>query len=257
MLRSRGRRKHAISHRVLRGTLDAIARGMSQVCEIEPFAPGPRERLLMSGERSLSDLELVAVLLGTGSSGEPVTVVAARLLERAGGVNGLARLGAQQLSEQIGIGEVKACRLRAALELGRRASATPLCRKRPITTSRDVDLALRPRLRGQSREHFFAIALDAKNRPLAELEIAVGGLVACSISPSDVFRPLLRQAAVGVIFAHNHPSGEPAPSHEDVVITQRLCRAGELLGVKVLDHLVLGDTGYFSFLDAGMLSAEG
>lgn len=210
----------------------------------------------MNGVSSLSDAELIAVLLGTGSSAQSVNVLAARLLERVGGLAGLLRLGVGQLCEQVGIGEVKACRLRAALELGSRASSQPLSRKRPITSSRDIDLALRPRLRDQTREHFVAVALDAKNHPVAELEIAVGGLVACCISPSDVFRPLLREAAASVIFAHNHPSGEPAPSHEDVAITQRLCRAGELLGIKVLDHVVLGDSGYFSFLDAGMLAGE-
>jgi DNA repair protein RadC len=228
--------------------------GMNHVLPHEAPRIGPRERLVMNGVSSLSDTELVAVLLGTGSSAEPVSVLAARLLERAGGLSGLAGLPVSQLEEQVGMGPTKACRLRAALELGRRASSVPLLRKRPITTSRDVDAALRPRLRGQLREHFFAIALDAKNHPLAEIEVAVGGLVACCLSPADVFRPLLREAAVSVIFAHNHPSGEPAPSDEDVTLTQRLCRVGELVGVRVLDHLVLGESGYFSFLDAGMLA---
>ncbi len=228
---------------------------MNQVSSGEVERSGPRERLVLNGVTSLSDAELLAVLLGTGSSSEPVSVLAARLLERAGGLAGLAGLSMTQLEAQLGIGPTKACRVRAALELGRRVSSRPLSRKRPITTSRDVDAALRPRLRGLSREHFFAIALDAKNHPIAEIEVAVGGLVACCLSPADVFRPLLREAAVSVIFAHNHPSGEPAPSEEDVTLTQRLCRVGELVGVRVLDHLVLGESGYFSFLDSGMLSS--
>lgn len=207
----------------------------------------------MHGPSSLSDAELVAVLLGTGSSAEPVNVLAARLLERAGGLLSLSVLHASDLSAEPGIGASKACRLLAAIELGARACSRPLQRERAIQSSRDVYTALRARVRGEAREHFFAIALDAKNRPVAQIEVAVGGLVACCLSPSDVFRPLLRAAAVGVIFAHNHPSGEASPSDEDVAITDRLCRAGELLGIQVLDHLVLGENSYFSFLDAGLL----
>jgi DNA repair protein RadC len=217
------------------------------------MAQGPRERLALSGVQALSDAELVALLLGTGTVAEPVHVAALRVLERAGGVAGLERMALHELERQAGIGPTKAGRVRAAFELGRRAATRPLARARPILHSRDVDAALRPRLRGQPREHFFAIALDAKNRPLAQLEIAVGGLTACCISPADVFRPLVREAAVSVIFAHNHPSGEAVPSDEDVRLTQRLCRAGELVGVRVLDHLVLGEAAYFSFLDAGMI----
>ncbi|HEX2675424.1 MAG TPA: DNA repair protein RadC [Polyangiales bacterium] len=217
---------------------------------------GPRERLQMYGARALSDAELVAVVLGTGTCAEPVSVLAARVLQRAGGLLALTELDLGELQNQTGVGPTKACRLHAAIELGRRANSMPLSRGRPISTSREVDAALRPRLRGNTREHFYAVPLDAKNRPLAELEIAVGGLMACAITPSDVFRPLMRHAAASVILAHNHPSGEPSPSDQDVVITQRLCRAGELLGVHVLDHLVIGESGYFSFLDAGMLQAR-
>ncbi len=210
----------------------------------------------MSGVASLSDVDLIAILLGTGVSTEPVGVVAARLLERAGGLHGLLRLGVSELGEQVGIGPSKACRLRAAVELGARLSSRPLQRQKPITSSRDVDAALRSRLRGELREHFIAVPLDAKNHPLAELEIAIGGLLACCITPSDVFRPVLREAAAAVIFAHNHPSGDLTPSDQDIGITHRLVRCGELLGVTVLDHLIVGENGYFSFLDAGLLRPD-
>jgi DNA repair protein RadC len=207
----------------------------------------------MYGPSALGEAELVAILLGTGCRGESVTVAAARLLDRVGGVAGLARSSVAELQAQLGIGSTKACRLLAAFELGARAVATPLQRDRPVTSSRDVYASLCPRVRGESREHFFALALDAKNRPLAEIDVAVGGLLSCAISPSDVFRPVLRAGAAGVIFAHNHPSGDPTPSDQDVQVTDRLCRAGELLGVSVLDHVVLGDGAYFSFLDRGLL----
>jgi DNA repair protein RadC len=214
---------------------------------------GPRERLMLSGEQALSDVELVAVLLGTGTHDAPVSVVAQRLIERTGGLRGLRHAGLAALGSCPGIGATKACRLRAAVELGVRLCAQPLDRRAPIRSSVDVAAALRPRLRGAAREHFFALTLDAKNRPVAELLIAVGGLTACAVTPGDVFRLVLREPAAGVIFVHNHPSGDPAPSAEDVSMTERLRQAGALLGIKVLDHVILGDERHFSFLDAGLV----
>lgn len=215
---------------------------------------GPRERLMMHGVRSLSDCELIAILLGTGSQALPVIGVATQLLHCAGSLHGLAQLGLAQLESQLGVGTIKACRLQAAFELGSRASCNPLNLTRPIVSSREVDAALRPLLAHEAREHFLALALDAKNRPLAQITVAIGGLIACSLTPADVFRPLLRAAAVSVIFAHNHPSGDPAPSEADVAITERLCKAGELLGIQVFDHVIVGAEGYFSFADAGLLT---
>jgi DNA repair protein RadC len=207
----------------------------------------------MLGEQALSDAELVAVVLGTGSVDQPVSIVAASVLRRVGGLHGLRQGGMAALEAVPGVGATKACRLLAALELGTRLASRPLSPARPIRSSADVDAALRARLRDSSREHFYAIALDAKNRPLAELLVAVGGLTACAVSPADVFRSVLRQPAAAVIFAHNHPSGEPGPSDEDLALTERLCRAGKLLGIGVLDHIILGHEGYFSFLDAGLI----
>jgi len=222
-----------------------------------PEAPharsGPRERLMMNGEQALSDAELVAVVLGTGAPGDPVAVVAQKLIERAGGLRGLRHAGLSAMSACPGVGMTKACRLRAALELGMRLSARPFDRREPVRSSQDVAAVLRPRLREDAREHFFALTLDAKNRPVAEILVAVGGLTACAVAPADVFRLVLREPAAGVIFAHNHPSGEPAPSAEDVGMTERLRKAGALLGLKVVDHVILGHDGHFSFLDAGLL----
>ncbi|MET0387670.1 MAG: DNA repair protein RadC [Polyangiales bacterium] len=221
---------------------------------IDTLELGPRERLALHGRAALSDADLIAVLLGTGLQSLPVGVLAGRILADAGGLHGLARLPLSQLEAQTGIGLTKACRLLAAFELGARGQAQPFERKRPLTSSRDVAAALRPRFLHEVREHFLAIALDAKNRPLAELTVAVGGLASCAITPADVFRPVLQAAAVGVIFVHNHPSGDPAPSEADVAVTERLCRAGEVLGISVFDHVVLGEPDYFSFADAGWLA---
>jgi DNA repair protein RadC len=220
-------------------------------------ALGPRERLALHGAEVLSDAELVCVLLGTGCADEPVAVLAERLLHDAGGLQALARSSPRELAARRGVGTSKAARLLAAVELGRRLGAVRLSPERPLSSSRDVDRALRPRLAVAEREHFVAVALDSKNRPILQLDIAIGGLAACALTPADVFRPLLRHAAASAVFAHNHPSGECAPSDQDIAMTERLARTGELVGVAVLDHLIVGREGYFSFLDAGLLRARG
>jgi DNA repair protein RadC len=209
----------------------------------------------MHGPTALSDSELIAVILGTGAAAKPVHVIATQLLERSGGLHALGRRSAPELADQLGVGRTKALRLLAAIELGTRFAAQPLSHDTPLGSSRDVDAALRPLLRADAREHFIAIPVDARNRPLAQIEVAVGGLTACCVSPADVFRPVVRQAAAAVLFAHNHPSGDTIPSEEDTHITERLLRAGQLLGVQVLDHLIIGHEGYFSFLDAGLLAS--
>lgn len=215
---------------------------------------GPRERLGSVGPARLSNAELIALLLGTGTSRDPVGVLASRVLAEAGGLHGLAKLGPGALEQLSGLGPTKAARLVAAVELGRRVTARPLERRARISSSRDVDAAFRPRLADLDVELFCAVALDAKSRPIRELEIARGGLSACPVAPADVFRALVREAAASVIVVHNHPSGEPTPSPEDVALTDRLARAGEILGIRLLDHVVIGREGYFSFLDAGLLA---
>ncbi len=219
--------------------------------------PGPRERLAQAGAECLSEAELLALLLGTGSREETVTVLAARILMAGGGLAGLSRMGRGELLRLHGLGEGKASRLLAAIEIGRRVASQPLHRGRRIASSADVYEALGPRLAGAEVERFLAIPLDARNRPLGELVIAVGGLVQCPVSPSDVYRALLREAASGVIFAHNHPSGDPTPSHDDLALTERLALAGELLGVRVLDHVIVTKNDYFSFRDRGLLRDAG
>jgi len=221
----------------------------------EPFVRnGPRERLRTLPTEALSDEELVAALLGTGGAGLGVRDLAALVLDRIGGVEGLATAAVEGLQTIPGIGPGKGARLVAAVELGRRALTRPLPRGKRLLASRDVDAALRPRLARASVEHFLAIPLDAKNRPMGEIRVAVGGLSACPVHPADVFRPLLQRAASGVVFVHNHPSGNPEPSPEDRALTARLARAGALLGVRVLDHVIIGHEGYFSFLDAGWMT---
>lgn len=222
--------------------------------DTEAFIDGPRERLRSVGAFHLSDAELVALLLGTGTAREHVTVLASRLLTEASGLRGLVRLGIGGLAATAGIGESKAARLVAALELGRRAAAPTSSPMSRVATSHDVVALVAPRLRDADVEHFVALALDAKNRPLALIDVAKGSITACPVAPADVFRAVLREAAPAVVFAHNHPSGDPQPSPEDIALTDRLVSAGRLLGIHVVDHVIIAREGHFSFLDAGLLA---
>lgn len=214
---------------------------------------GPRERLHLSGASALSDAELLAVLIGTGTRNEPVLVLASRVLQEAGGLPGLAKVESAQLHARAGIGPSKAARILAAIELGVRVQSRPFHPEQAISCSRDVEAALGPRLRDQVQEHFLALALDARHRPLAVHQVAVGGLSQCGFTPADAFRGALKLAAHAVIFVHNHPSGDIRPSEDDRQITRRLCRLGNLLGVQVLDHVIVGAGGYYSFQDAGLI----
>lgn len=215
-----------------------------------------RERLARGGPGALEDVELVATLLGTGTRDVPVAELAAALLEFVGGMQGLARVDVEQLRGLAGFGPGRASRVVAALELGRRALTRPLPRGKRVSSSRDVDAALRATLASQPVEHFVALLLDAKHRPMGRLVLAVGGLTSCSVEPASVFREILRRGAAAVVFAHNHPSGLPEPSDDDVLLTRRLSRAGRILGVDVLDHVIIGREGFYSFLDAGRMDEE-
>jgi len=214
---------------------------------------GPRERLTQVGAEGLSEAELLALLISTGTRGRNVHELAQHLLATAGGLTAMARLTANSLAQVGGVGRAKASRIVAAFELGRRLAAVPLRPTNPIHSSRDIDAAFRPRLGERTEEVFLAVALDAKFRPISECIIAQGGSTTCSFSPADVYRTLIRDAAVAVVFVHNHPSGVPDPSPDDLIMTQRLLRCGHLLGVEVVDHVIIGREGYFSFKDAKIL----
>lgn len=213
---------------------------------------GPREKLACSGADSLSDGELLAILLGTGTRAEPVPALAEKLLVYTGGLRGLSRAGTPELSAVSGVGLGKAARISAALELGRRVNCLPLPRGQRLSSSQDVYLAFGPLLNQLCYEELWAIALDARQRVLSKILLARGGISGCALQPADVFRPLVREAASAVILIHNHPSGNCSPSSEDLGFTERLVQAGNLLGISVLDHVIVGSEGYYSCLDAGL-----
>ena len=213
---------------------------------------GARERLVERGAAALSDAELVSLLLGTGSADEPVAVLAERVLHSLGGTGGLARASVRQLALLRGVGSGKSARIAAALELGRRVAASPLGPGTKIGSSEDVYRAFGPLLAGQRHEELWVVALDVRQRVLARVQVARGGLSACPVSPGDVFRPLIQEGAAAMVLVHNHPSGVSDPSAEDLAFTERLAQAGELLGILLLDHVIVAADGYFSCLDSGM-----
>lgn len=213
---------------------------------------GPRERLLGVGTTALSDPELIAVVLGTGRTGEDVMSLARRVLKEAGGLWGLARMSAGELTRVRGLGPAKAARLAAALQLGSRALVSPDNKSAPLSNSELVFLRYGRPLVSSPVERFVVIPVDAKNRARAEHEVARGGRTTCQVDPAEVFRVLLSESASGALFLHNHPSGDPEPSREDLELTERLVAAGALLDIRILDHLIVGNGKYSSLRDAGL-----
>jgi DNA repair protein RadC len=216
----------------------------------------PRERLETLGPEALSDTELVALLLRTGTRGRDALAVAADLLNRCGGLQGLARAGGPRPNGLPGLGPAKAATLHACIEVGRRLAAGRLNAGDPIRAPADVHRHLHPRLRHVRQERFLVLLLDGRNRLIRIETVSQGTLTASLVHPREVFRPALREAAAALILVHNHPSGDPAPSAEDREVTLRLVRAGEILGVRVLDHVIVAERGYRSLREDGLLDAE-
>jgi len=219
--------------------------------------PLPRERGIADGWGSLADAELVAVLLGTGEKGRPALRVAADLLEQSAGVVGLARMGAHAIAEMPGVGLAKAARIGAGLELGRRvllrSSAAP---RQNLASSAEVARWARLRLSQLDHEQVWVLALDGRNGLRAARRIAEGGLHGCSVDPRDVLRAAVREAASAFVLVHNHPSGDPTPSAEDIDLTNMVARAASVLGTPLVDHVIVAGGGHASLFDLGVIAFE-
>jgi DNA repair protein RadC len=210
---------------------------------------GPRERLVDVGIDALSNAELVALLLGTGHPTESVDVLAQRLLEEQGGLEGLARAGAGELAVRRGVGMVKGARIAAAVELGRRvviANARVTAVRLP--DCRAVDAWARPRLGGLDHEELWVLALDGNNALRAARCVASGGLHGMYVAARDPLRAAIREGASAFVMVHNHPSGDPTPSPEDVKFTLSLAAAARVVATPLLDHVVVARDGYASML---------
>ncbi len=211
----------------------------------------PRERLDRLGPEALSDAELLALLLRTGGRGVDVLSVASTLLDGHGGLEGLARAGVREIGASREIGPAKSASVCASLEIGRRLAARRLRVGCAIRGPDDVYRHFFPGLRFVAHERFLVLLLNGRHRVLGQQVVSQGTLTASLVHPREVFRVALREAAAALVLVHNHPSGDPTPSHEDRVVTTRLARAGEILGVRVLDHVIVAESGYCSLRELG------
>ncbi|WP_353894301.1 DNA repair protein RadC [Proteinivorax hydrogeniformans] len=217
-----------------------------------PSEEKPRERMLKYGSAALSDTELVAIILRTGTAGNSVLEVARSLLTQYNGLENLIEADIEQLCKVKGIGVAKAVQVKAALELAKRGKGKVAERnKRPITCPDDVYEAVQQYVT-KRQEHFVVLLLTTKNTIISSEEISKGGINIASVFPREVFNKAIVKNAARIILSHNHPSGDPTPSPEDIAITKRLAKAGEELGIKVLDHVIVGRDGYVSLTDRGL-----
>lgn len=200
----------------------------------------PRERLINQGASRMSNTDLLAIVLRTGSPSQTVTQMAEGLLKRFSGLDGLDRAAVSELCEFPGMGQAKAAQLKAALELGRRLRRRGIEKGAQVRCPQDVVDALRLEMGVLEHEQFKLVLLDTKNRIVDIKPLYEGSLNSTSIRTAEVFREAVRQNCAAIIAAHNHPSGDPAPSPEDIRVTEELVKAGKLLDIEVLDHLIIG-----------------
>lgn len=219
--------------------------------------PSLLDRIYLCGEGTLSTPELVALLIGRNGAAHKEAELASRLLRDGGGLRAVACRTAAEWSQESGVGWVRGGRLAAAFELTRRAGSTGLRRGALIRTGEDVHDLLSSRLRDSRREMFIVLLLDGRHRLLREELVSVGTLTSSLVHPREVFGPALRVAAAFLVVAHNHPSGDPSPSQEDIEVTRRLAETGWLLGVPLLDHVIVGDRRFVSLRERGFLPAAG
>jgi DNA repair protein RadC len=213
----------------------------------------PREKLLRHGVNALGDNELVAVVLGSGYRERDALGIANELLAARGGLHGVVRSSCDDLARVAGIGRAKAAQVLAALELGRRTLTHAPSARIQLRTPRDAAAYLLPPFGSRPVEQFGLVLLDTKHRVLRTTVLAVGSLNTTIVQPREVFREATLGGAASVVVFHNHPSGDPSPSPDDVELTRRLTAAGIVMGIDVVDHIILGDVRYWSFKEMGQL----
>jgi len=205
-----------------------------------PAGDRPRERLKERGAAALTDAELVAILLRTGVKGQSAVQLAQVLIQKFVSLDELARASVEAIAGTKGVGETKAIQLKAAFELARRLTGRPRADQRSISSPEDAAAVLREDMRTLDREEFWVLLLNTKNGLIKKCPTSRGSLNASIVEPREVFKDAIAASAASMILVHNHPSGDPTPSAEDVTVTKRLVKAGELLNISVLDHIILG-----------------
>ena len=217
-----------------------------------PAEERPRERLVKFGEQALSAQELLQLILGRGIAGESVAITAQKLLTQFGSLQKLAEASIEELSTVKGIGLAKAAQIKAAFEIGRRLSTqTDPYKSKELTDPKKVYQLIKSKLKDYHREHFYIIALNSRNHSIAE--ISVGSLNSSIVHPREVFAEAIKSKAASVIFVHNHPSGDPEPSEDDLILTKKLVESGKILGIEVFDHIIVVKDGFFSFKNKGII----
>ena len=216
-------------------------------------ADRPRERFLRQGPESLSNQELLAILLRTGSKEESVLTLANRVLVQFEKLHALKYATVEEMKEIKGIGEAKAIQLLAAIELGKRLAQKEIDNKYTIRSPEDAANFLMPFMTSLQQENFVALYLNVKNQIIHQQTVFIGSLNASIVHPREIFRVAVRRASASIIVAHNHPSGNPVPSPEDIDVTKRLIEAGQILGIDLLDHIIIGDHQFVSLKEKGYI----
>ncbi len=218
-----------------------------------PISERPRERLQKFGVEALSAQEILSLILGRGIAGESVMVTAQRLLSQFGNLRGIASASIEELSGVKGIGIAKASQIKAAFELANRLEGYSEAGEKPLVrTPDDVANLVKGRLRGKKKEYFLALLLDTRSQLVKVSEISVGSLDTSIVHPREVFKEAISASAASVIFVHNHPSGDPEASEDDIKLTKRLAEAGEIVGIEVLDHVIICDRRHLSLKREGL-----
>jgi len=217
-----------------------------------PADERPRERLRMRGAEALTNPELIAILLRTGTTGENVIAVANRLLARFEGMRGFGTVSYGELTSERAMGDAKACQLLAAIELGKRVVHAPPPERRVIKGPDDIYALLFADMALLEQEHVKVVLLNARNEVVTVRDVYKGNVSSAIVRPAEVFRDAVRENCPNVIMVHNHPSGDPTPSADDVVLTKQVWEAGRLLGIDLLDHVVFARGGSFSMKDRGL-----
>jgi len=218
-----------------------------------PRSERPRERLERHGAEALSSVELLAVILGRGTRGESVMLMAQKLLSHFGNLQNVAGASLKELSEVKGIKTAKAAQIKAAFELAKRMEDPEYKKASPVQSPQEAVQSIKSLLKGKKKEHFYVLCLDTRNRVTGINQVSIGNLDSSIVHPREVFKAAISSLAASVIFIHNHPSGDLEPSSEDINLTKRLTEAGELIGIPVLDHIIVSDKDYTSLKSRNLL----